>query len=257
MKGDYILKIQVHGYSNPSNHCSMCDGENCCDGPATTTCSGILRCDNEFFFCVKPFGEDLVSIETATTSILSTVASRAITLGCFSALRSETDVDAGFSDFFSPVFLGLPNPMEFLVNATQWEVSSEVRDQFQALIIAFLLQGITLYLDVIDRDSPFTRSRDEFVNIFQINISSNELIAGSGMTAPEVFSGLFDISTIELSFEVECQAGFVGEDCQSVKETTTETPTSATITETGTVMVNDGEIIEYKKELGTYHFVQV
>ena len=54
------------------------------------------------------------------------VAVRAGMLGCLqppSAFRSGINTDGEFISFFGQTFLGLPNPMEFPVRASRWEVS--------------------------------------------------------------------------------------------------------------------------------------
>ncbi len=94
----------------------------------TTVCTGTNGCDNEFFFCLRPLGAaplstTLVSNYTGENS----VTARARNLGCLEsppALRSsEVDFNGNLDDFASPTFLGLPNPIEFSVMATKWEVS--------------------------------------------------------------------------------------------------------------------------------------
>ena len=105
VSGDYVLRVEVFYYS----------------------CEGSENCDNEFFVCVRPFNAaPLTDVRTATT--IANVTARADILGCLqppAAFRSNNDFDAsGISNFTGQSFLGIPNPMEFPVTASQWEVSS-------------------------------------------------------------------------------------------------------------------------------------
>ena len=82
------------------------------------------RCDNEFFFCVRELEAELLSASfVMITTGVDSLVNRASALGCLQpppALRSMTDTNAMFSDFAGSMFLGLPNPLEFLINSTRW-----------------------------------------------------------------------------------------------------------------------------------------
>lgn len=127
--------MQVHSYENPTNHCPQCyredpEARNCCDNFSDNMCIGHERCDNTFFYCVRPIGTPVPTQETlfADDSIEAPLQVRASALQCMqspSAFRSDTNVDGGFVDYSGPTFLGLPNPMEFHVEASKWEVSEE------------------------------------------------------------------------------------------------------------------------------------
>ena len=80
-----------------------------------------------FFYCVRPFRTPLPTMETllADDVIEASVEERARILQCMqppSAFRSDTNIDGGFVDYSGPTFLGVPNPMEFHVQAMEWEV---------------------------------------------------------------------------------------------------------------------------------------
>ena len=134
LRGDYTLRVQVHSYNNPSNWCPVCIGPNtgqpgCCDNFDMTSCSKSRRCDNEFFFCLRPLTTpppgDTVQDFQRNVSVGS-VEERAELLQCLQppgALRSGINRNGEQIDFNRTTFLGLPNPLEFSVSASQWEVS--------------------------------------------------------------------------------------------------------------------------------------
>ena len=62
-------------------------------------------------------------------------------------------------------------------------------------------------------DSDFGETRDDFVDSFAIDLEPSDVPAGRGMTEVMSFSGNFGFATTELSFEVECLPGYVGETC--------------------------------------------
>ena len=117
VSGDYILRVQIHNFSNPNNQCALCTGR----------CDPFNNCDNEFLFCLRPFDSVPLSTNTVNNSRqVQHLATRASNLGCLEpppAQRSEIDSNGMLSSFTTPTFLGLPNPMDFPVTATKWEVS--------------------------------------------------------------------------------------------------------------------------------------
>lgn len=129
MRGDYILSVQVHLYNNPTNRCVGCgDDFGCCDRFREDVCTDELRCDNEFFYCLRP----LRASNLARQDIMDTVGersleTRATTLQCLespAAIRTDTDTDAASRVFSGVEYLGIDNPMMFEVTAKKWEVSS-------------------------------------------------------------------------------------------------------------------------------------
>ncbi len=101
-----------------------------------------------------------------------------------------------------------------------------------------------------DRDSG-PREDDELVNFFPIAIQPDDISPGRRITSPQRFNGLLPFSSILLSFQVECQPGFIGTDCRpavpdSAPETTTILPPPATSTAT-----DDGGISESPEESPT------
>ena len=126
VSGDYTLRVQVHGYSNPTNDCSTCGG--CCDSRFSAACFGVNSCDNEFLFCLRSFDSAPLSTQAVKDSIREPNATiRGSTLECLAsppARRSSidwNDMFGQFGNFSSSMFLGLPNPMEFSVIATKWK----------------------------------------------------------------------------------------------------------------------------------------
>ena len=125
------MRVRIHSYDNPTNDCAVCDGaqnKRCCDSldPQCGNNTG-LRCDNEFFACVRPVRTPILTRNSAVASVSEhSLQRRAELLQCLqppAAIRSGVNTDAGPIDFMGPTFLGTPNPMEFQVNAQTFEVS--------------------------------------------------------------------------------------------------------------------------------------
>ena len=99
----------------------------CCDGDDETVCRGGDRCDTEFFYCLMPLG-----VVPDTNDVLDTVeeenrVTRAELLGCIqpgTALKSDVSRDTLGTqiEFDNDRVLGLPNPLEFVVQASKWQV---------------------------------------------------------------------------------------------------------------------------------------
>ena len=116
--GDYVIEVHVQSYSNPTNKCATCYTEynqlpGCCDDFTVQTCTGQLRCDNQFFYCLRPYNTppDTEGCSDYTGTI-----------------RSSVNQNGGQLDFSQPRLLGLPNPLRLqglrnvsLKNA--WQVS--------------------------------------------------------------------------------------------------------------------------------------
>ena len=120
MGGDYILRVRLNFYDNPTNQCPLCrNGPGCCDRLSSTMCIANERCDNQFLFCVRPLGTPrplLADIQSARD------------LQCLqtsTVYQSEINFNGAAINFTEPMFLGLPNPLEFSVNDSDWEVSME------------------------------------------------------------------------------------------------------------------------------------
>ena len=123
------MSVQVISYSNPSNRCAGCRGGGCCDDIQSDATSCVALCDNEFLYCLRPFGlpdQPLQALRDATREVA--FSARAAMLQCLefpSAIRTDVDnnVDATSPIFFGPTYLGMPNPILFEVESPQWEVS--------------------------------------------------------------------------------------------------------------------------------------
>lgn len=67
---------------------------------------------------------------------------------------------------------------------------------------------------MIDQDS---RS-DELIDTFLVDIDPDTVVAGLSKTTQQHFNGTFGFSFAQLSFQVECMPGFVGENCISIDQ---------------------------------------
>ena len=107
VSGNYVVEVNVQSYNNPTNGCANC-GISCCDGLIQTTCTGQLRCDNQFTYCLRSHNT------TATTR------------GCqgYTSKISEVNTDARLIDFSQPTVLGLPNPLTLTGLTNSWQVST-------------------------------------------------------------------------------------------------------------------------------------
>ena len=130
VEGDYILRVQVERYRNPFNTCVECLDNServCCDNNVETECVGGDRCDTEFFYCLMPLG-----VVPDVSDVFDTVEeenrdTRAELLGCIqpgTALKSDVSRDTLGTqiEFDNDTVLGLPNPLEFVVQASKWQV---------------------------------------------------------------------------------------------------------------------------------------
>lgn len=126
------MRIQTSDFANPANTCAECEDQGCCDVDAiNNTCSdmGNERCDDEFFYCLRPLGTPVPTVNSSVdVSVLErSVAVRADSLQCLQtsrAFRSEVNDNSGPVDYSSVTLLGQPNPLEFQVNDTEWKVGS-------------------------------------------------------------------------------------------------------------------------------------
>ena len=117
-RGDYIFRAQVHSYLNPTNHCAECDA--CCDSIGRI-CTSREQCDNVFLYCVRVLGTPEPTLGTLEDTVSN--GNRARRLQCIESRSSHVNSDGGSIDFSRPTLLGIPNPTEFPVIASEWEVS--------------------------------------------------------------------------------------------------------------------------------------
>lgn len=54
---------------------------------------------------------------------------------------------------------------------------------------------------------------DELIDVFAIDITPDFLRAGMNFTTVDLYDSVFGFARLELSFELECQSGFVGQFC--------------------------------------------
>ena len=127
MRGDYILSVQVHSYDNPESRCAGCSMyQGCCDLDRINNCGSL--CDNEFFYCLRPWGTPNQSLEVIEDTVDErSVETRAAALQCMespAAVRtSQVDLDADRNIVFTGTeYLGINNPIMFTVTMEKWEV---------------------------------------------------------------------------------------------------------------------------------------
>ena len=108
VSGNYVIKVNVQSYNNPTNRCESCLG-GCCDRFFETTCNGPLRCDNQFTYCLRSH---------------NTPATTGCCQGYTSTLRSAVNTDGGQIDYSQPTVLGLPNPLRLTGLTNSWQVSA-------------------------------------------------------------------------------------------------------------------------------------
>lgn len=92
------------------------------------------RCDNRFFFCLRPLGTPVQSLQDLQETVpdhysgnQTSVEARARLLGCLqppAAFGSSVNTDGEVIEFAGSMFLGLPNPVEFRVRDSEWEVNN-------------------------------------------------------------------------------------------------------------------------------------
>ena len=109
VRADYILRVQIHSYTNPSR-------------------CGLFNCDNEFFYCLRPLGTPVQSFKYIEATVDErSPQTRAAALQCMespSAVRTQVDINAAPIRVFSGVdYLGISNPIAFEVNMKEWTVS--------------------------------------------------------------------------------------------------------------------------------------
>ena len=86
------MSVQVISYSNPSNRCAGCDGGGCCDNPQGVATSCAALCDNEFLYCLRPFGTPDQSLQVSQTSA-EEIAFSARAASCWHITVSECHRD--------------------------------------------------------------------------------------------------------------------------------------------------------------------
>ena len=68
---------------------------------------------------------------------------------------------------------------------------------------------------MIDRDNPSNSATDELIESFSINLEPERLTPGLNLESVNV-SGRFGLASTVLSFQLECQPGFIGESCVEI-----------------------------------------
>ena len=126
-----MIEVRVQGYNNPTNGCEAFNG-GCCDRRSVTTCTGQLRCDNQFTYCLRSH---------------NTPATTRDCQGYTSTLRSAVNTDGGLIDFSQSTVLGLPNPIRLTGLTNSWQVSTlshittRVLTVLKSCMTAFLVAG--------------------------------------------------------------------------------------------------------------------
>ena len=112
VSGNYTLNITLISYINQNNYCAVCFDDNygCCDNNDATVCTGSLRCDTYFEYCLLP-------LETANTRPTRRYQ-------CSPVATSTVLTDDGPIDFSQSVVLGLSNPLLLSKTSSTWTVSN-------------------------------------------------------------------------------------------------------------------------------------
>ena len=107
MNGDYILEVRTHSYSNPTNWCFGCGAnQGCCDNFNVFECTGDLRCDNYFYYCLR------------------TIFSSRFVNNCDNGrFSNSSEPDGETINFSQDVVLGLANPLPLNGLSDAWNVS--------------------------------------------------------------------------------------------------------------------------------------
>lgn len=97
-------------------------------------------CDSEFFYCVRPLGTNVTPPGPTTATAPGVfIGERTIAmLQCLQppgAVRSDVNNISASVDFTSATLLGQPNPLEFKVIATKWEVSDYATSHWECIIV--------------------------------------------------------------------------------------------------------------------------
>ena len=112
---NYLLIVNVLSYDNPTNRCEECGTsgmtQTCCDDRTLGDCTGTDRCDNMFFYCLRPLGS--LNVETNP-------------FNCGPMFTSEVNEDAAPIDFDQPQVLGLSNPLTLVGPTVAWQVSAAI-----------------------------------------------------------------------------------------------------------------------------------
>ena len=110
MNGDYVLEVRTHSYNNPTNRCAGCGvDDGCCDDFSLFECTGDLRCDTYFFYCLRMLGS------SSSDGVCNNANGQVST--------SYAEPDGGEINFSQDMVLGLPNPLPLNGISNTWNVS--------------------------------------------------------------------------------------------------------------------------------------
>lgn len=120
IQAQYMVKVKVHGYDNPTNRCPTCRHsvalqQGCCDNfDNTGSCEGEDKCDNSFFYCLKRLNSrpDSNPRETSRCGFHSS-----------EGMISEQNVNGAPVDFSRSTALGIPNPFQLAGITLRWMVN--------------------------------------------------------------------------------------------------------------------------------------
>ena len=105
------MQVRVNYYDNPTNKCGTCiasDGSyGCCDSWISGSCTGSLRCDNAFHYCLRPLG---------------TLVNDFHCLNIYPQVTSHTSYDDEEIDFSQSEVLQLSNPFTLNGLTFSWMV---------------------------------------------------------------------------------------------------------------------------------------
>ena len=112
VNGDYILEVRTHSYNNPTNRCAGCrmglNDAGCCDDFSVFECTGDLRCDNYFYYCLRTLWS--------------------VGFVCDGGQVSRSEPDGKTINFSQDMVLGLANPLPLNGISDAWNVSCIYRE---------------------------------------------------------------------------------------------------------------------------------
>ena len=102
-----MVEVRLFGYENPTGRCEECPRESnveprrCCDDfSRSSNCDeGDRECDSYFTYCLRPYGVGGTGCSNFDEPVTSAV-----------------NTDDGPLDFSQSTVLGLPNPLQLLLN---------------------------------------------------------------------------------------------------------------------------------------------
>jgi hypothetical protein len=129
--------VRLHSYETDGK-CATCNSfqqPGCCDDfDNTRTCTGTEKCDNTFFYCLRPKG---------TVEPHNTDPSRRCEEGDRFGMLSSINIDSAPLNFTHDYVMGLPNPVP-LCGTNEWKVHQRENASYPQLTVALLMSGLII-----------------------------------------------------------------------------------------------------------------